>query len=266
MLSYLLRSAGSSLLALALILVSIFVIFQVIGDPARRALPLNASEEQVQAYREAHGYDDPVLEQFGRYMSGAIRLDFGESTSAGEPALPLVMSTLPRSLVLAGAAFLTTAVFGLLLGIAAGVSQGNLVDRSVQVVGSVASSIPEFWSGLVLIIVFGVTLGLLPTGGYGGLAYVVLPAAAMSIPPMGRLIYVVRESIQSVLREPYVLVARSKGLRRTRLITRHVLRAAVIPIISIGALELTRLAIGGVIVIEAVFAWPGIGKIGRAHV
>lgn len=128
-------------------------------------------------------------------------------------------------------------------------------------VGSVASSIPEFWSGLVLIIVFGVTLGLLPTGGYGGLAYVVLPAAAMSIPPMGRLIYVVRESIQSVLREPYVLVARSKGLRRTRLITRHVLRAAVIPIISIGALELTRLAIGGVIVIEAVFAWPGIGRL-----
>ncbi|MBF8189979.1 ABC transporter permease [Nonomuraea sp. K274] len=251
----------SAVVTLVSVVVIVFVVFQVVGDPARRTLPLNASEEQVQEYRHSLGYDDPIAEQAGRYLSGALRLDFGVSTTAGRPATEVVMEALPRSLFLAAGAFLITAVLAVALGLVAGMNVGKRTDRILQTVGAVASSVPEFWSGLVLIILFAVQLRFFPTGGYGGLPFLVLPAVAMAIPPVGRLMYVVRESVRATLQEPFMLVARGKGLARWTLLQNHVLRAAVIPILSVGGLELTRMAIGGVVVIESVFAWPGIGRL-----
>lgn len=251
----------SAVVTLVCVVVIVFIVFQVVGDPARRTLPLNASEQQVQEYRHAKGYDDPIAEQAGRYLSGALRLDFGVSTTAGRSATSVVMEALPRSLFLAAGSFLITAFCAVWLGLLAGMNVGRLTDRILQTVGAVASSVPEFWSGLVLIILFAVKLRFFPTGGYGGLPFLVLPAVAMAIPPIGRLMYVVRESVRATLEEPFILVARGKGLSRSTLLYKHVLRAAVIPILSVGGLELTRMAIGGVVVIESVFAWPGIGHL-----
>jgi len=258
---YILRRLTQGVLTLAIVVVAVFFLFQVIGDPARRSLPLNATEQQIEDYRQATGLADPLGERLWRYVSGVVRLDFGTSSTRGTPALTAALDAVPRSLALAAVSFVIMIGGGLGLGIVAGMNEGGRLDRGVQVVGAVAASIPEFFSGLVLILFLAVYLGLFPTGGYGGLHYMVLPALAMAIPPLGRFVFVVRESIRSVLREPYILVARAKGLPTRTLIFQHILRAAMVPIVSIGGLELTRMAIGGVVVIESVFAWPGIGRL-----
>lgn len=261
MLRYVLRRITYGVLTLFIVTVATFFLFEVIGDPARRALPLNASEEDVQAYRVANGLADPLLERLGHYLAGLAHLDFGISTTRNIPALQAALGAVPLSLELALASTLIMIVIAVLFGTMAALREGGRTDRAVQAVASVLSSIPEFWSGLVLIIVVGVHLKWLPTGGHGGPSYLVLPALAMAIPPIGRLIYVVRESIRSVLETPYVLVARSKGLPGRVLTFNHILRAALVPIVSVGGLELTRMSIGGVVVIESVFAWPGLGRL-----
>lgn len=258
---YILRRLVQGVITLAIVVVAVFFLFQVIGDPARRALPLNATEQQIEDYRRATGLADPLTERLSRYLAGVARLDFGASTTRGTPALGAAMDAVPRSLALAGVSFVFMVAGGMALGIMGGLNDNGRVDRAVQAVGAIAASVPEFFSGLVLILFLAVYLGLFPTGGYGGLQYMILPGLAMAIPPMGRLVYVVRESVRAVLREPYILVARSKGLSSGALIFRHILRAAMVPIVSIGGLELTRMAIGGVVVIESVFAWPGIGRL-----
>lgn len=258
---YIVRRLIQGVITLAIVVVAVFFLFQVIGDPARRSLPLNSTEQQIEDYRQATGLADPLMQRLTRYLGGVATLDFGTSTTRGTPALAAALDAVPRSLALAAVSFVFMVGGGLVLGIAAGVNPDSRTDRSVQAVAAITASIPEFWSGLVLILFLAVYLGLFPTGGYGGLHHAILPALAMAIPPMGRLIFVVRESVRSVLREPYILVARSKGLPARKLITSHILRAAMVPIVSVGGLELTRMAIGGVVVIESVFAWPGIGRL-----
>ncbi len=261
MLIYILKRILSGVVTLFVVLVLVFLVFQVLGDPARHILPLTATNEQVQAYSQAHGYSDPFFERLGRYLGGALRLDFGMSTVRNQPAIDAVAAAVPRSLVLAGASILVTLVFGVSLGVLGGLTKNRIVDKAVQLLGAIGSAIPEFWSGLILVIVFAVQLHVLPTGGYGGFQFLVLPALAMSIPPMGRLTYVVRDSVRSVADQPFALVALSKGLSRRTYVVRHVLRAALVPIVSIGAVELTRMAVGGVIVVESVFSWQGIGQL-----
>lgn len=258
---YIVRRLTQGVITLAIVVVAVFFLFQVIGDPARRSLPLNSTEQQIEEYRQATGLADPLMERLTRYLIGVVQLDFGTSTTRGTPAMSAALDAVPRSLALAAVSFVFMVGGGLVLGIAAGINPDSRTDRSVQAIGAITASIPEFWSGLVLILFLAVYLGLFPTGGYGGLHYAILPALAMGIPPMGRLIFVVRESVRAVLREPYILVARSKGLPARKLISNHILRAAMVPIVSIGGLELTRMAIGGVVVIESVFAWPGIGRL-----
>jgi peptide/nickel transport system permease protein len=258
---YIVRRLTQGVITLAIVVVAVFFLFQVIGDPARRSLPLNSTEQQIEEYRQATGLADPLMERLTRYLVGVVQLDFGTSTTRGTPAMSAALDAVPRSLALAAVSFVFMVGGGLVLGIAAGINPDSRTDRSVQAIGAITASIPEFWSGLVLILFLAVYLGLFPTGGYGGLHYAILPALAMAIPPMGRLIFVVRESVRAVLREPYILVARSKGLAARKLISNHILRAAMVPIVSIGGLELTRMAIGGVVVIESVFAWPGIGRL-----
>ena len=258
---YILRRLVQGAVTLVVVVIAIFFVFQVIGDPARRSLPLNSTEQQIEEYRQATGLADPLPARLLRYLGAVARLDFGTSTRRGMPALAAALDAVPRSLMLAGVSFVFMVAGGLAFGIAGGMNQGGRIDRAVQAIGAVMASIPEFWSGLVLILFLAVYFGLFPTGGYGGLTYMILPGLAMAIPPTGRLIYVVRESVRSVLAEPFTLVARSKGLPTRILTFNHVLRAALIPIVSIGGLELTRMAIGGVVVIESVFAWPGIGRL-----
>jgi peptide/nickel transport system permease protein len=258
---YLLRRVLGGVVTLILVTVAVFFVFQVMGDPARLALPINASDQQVQEYRAATGLADPLAERLFRYLGGAAHLDFGMSTTRGESALDVVLHALPASLWLALVAFIIMVGVGMTVGTIAGLRAGGRVDGALSAVASVLSAIPEFWAGLVLVLVFAIAIPLLPTSGYGGLDYVLLPAIAMAIPPIGRLASVVRESVRSTNEEPFVLVARSKGLRHTTLVGWHILRAALVPILALGGLELSRMAIGGVVAVESIFAWPGIGRL-----
>jgi peptide/nickel transport system permease protein len=258
---YVLRRLGSAVITLVIVMFLVFFIFQVLGDPARRILPLNATEADVQEYRQATGLADPLLERLWRYVEGVGHLDFGISTTRGEPAMSVVLDALPRTLWLALAAFVITAAVGVTLGVIAGLRVGRPLDRFVQGLSSVLASTPDFWTGLILVLVFAVNLRLFPTSGFGGIDFVILPALALAVPPIGRITAIVRESVRAVSVEPYVLVARSKGLANRTLVFGHIVRAGLVPIVSIGGLELSRMAIGGVVVIESVFAWPGLGRL-----
>ena len=258
---YLLRRVLGGIVTLVLVTIAVFFVFQVLGDPARLALPINASEEQVQDYREATGLADPLGQRLLRYLGGVAHLDFGISTTRSAPALDIVLGALPASLWLALVSFIIMIAVGVVIGTIAGLREGSLGDRALSALSAILSAIPEFWAGLVLVLIFAIAIPLLPTSGYGGLDYVILPAIAMAIPPIGRFASIVRESVRSTNAEPFVLVARSKGLSRATLVIRHILRAALAPILAIGGLELSRMAVGGVVAVESIFAWPGIGRL-----
>jgi peptide/nickel transport system permease protein len=255
------RRLAYAVAALFVIMVLTFLVFQVLGDPARRILPLNATNDEVEAFRHAHGFDRPLLVQLGDFVRGVLTADFGQSYSLHRSALPEALDAVPRTMLLAAVAFAIAACGGLLLGTVAAINHGGWIDQAVTVVGTTLASLAEFWVGLVLIIVVSVNLGLLPTSGFGVGPEVVLPAITLATPPMGRLSFVVRNSIIEITADPHLAYAHAVGLRPRTTVWRHVIRNASIPMIAVGGQELTRMLVGASVVVETVFAWPGIGRL-----
>ena len=217
-----------------------------------------ATEEQVQALREELGLDDPILVQFARYMGDLARGDFGDSLWQRVPALPIVFDRLPATLYLAAITLAVAVPLALLLGIVSAVRPRSLADRVVTVVSLAGVSVADFWLGLMLILLFAVELGWLPTSGYGGLNFVVLPAAALAIRPMGRISQVVRSAMLDEMGRPYVTTARAKGLGERVVVFYHTLKNSAIPIVTLMGDEAASL-LNGAVVIETLFGWPGIG-------
>lgn len=258
---FLARRLSHGLLLIAAVMAVTFLVFQVIGDPARRILPLNASDAQVEQFREANGYADPVLERFARFSGDVLTLDFGESYTQQRDALPVVLEALPRSVALAVAAMAIVVVGGLTLGLIAAMHPGGLIDRFVVALSVIFVSLAEFWVGLVLIVLVAVRMDLVPTSGYGLDSRILLPALTLALAPTGRLAFFVRNSINESMHEPHVAYATLMGVPPKRVMRRHVLRNASLPVLALGGLEITRMLVGGAIVVETVFAWPGIGRV-----
>jgi peptide/nickel transport system permease protein len=250
-----------SVVVLVLVMLIVFVVFTVLGNPVVRILPVNATDAQRIAYSQANGFSDPVIVQFARFVRQVVTLDFGSSYYFKRPSLPMVLAALPRTVLLASAAFLLAAFGGLLLGSLAAVFRGTWIDTLVSAASATLSSLAEFWIGLVLVLAVALRMSGIPTSGYGFGPALILPAATLAIPVIGRLALVVRTSILDVITEPHVLVARANGLGRWTVLRRYVLRNASPPTIAIGGLELTRMLVGGAVVVETVFAWPGIGDL-----
>ena len=230
----------------------------MLGDPARLMLRPEATPEQVEAVRERLGLNDPLPEQFLRFMGGAIRGDFGDSIWQRAPALPIMLERLPNTLYLAGVTILVALPLAALLGIVSALRPGSIVDRSSTVVALAGVSIADFWLGLMLILFFAVNLGWLPTSGFGGPEYVILPALALMVRPLGRISQVIRSSMLDQLGQPYVTTARSKGLSERVVVTLHAMKNAAIPALTLIGDE-TAALLNGAVVIETVFGWPGIG-------
>ena len=230
----------------------------MLGDPARLMLRPEATPEQVEAVRERMGLNDPLPEQFFRFMGGAIRGDFGDSIWQRAPALPIMLERLPNTLYLAGVTILVALPLAALLGIVSALRPGSIVDRSSTVVALAGVSIADFWLGLMLILFFAVNLGWLPTSGFGGPEYVILPALALMVRPLGRISQVIRSSMLDQLGQPYVTTARSKGLSERVVVTLHAMKNAAIPALTLIGDE-TAALLNGAVVIETVFGWPGIG-------
>lgn len=264
---YLLARLAQAALMIVGLLVLVFVLVRLSGDPINLLAPRDATPEQIAEIREAYGLDRPVVVQFVEFVSGAIRLDFGTSIRYKQPVTEVALERMPATLELGAAAFLLAAGLGIPLGALAAVRAGSRTDGSIRGVALAGQTIPDFWLSLVLILVFAVHLGWFPPFGRDtvevlGIAVpdrsIVLPAIALALYPMAQLLRFTRSAVLEVLGEDYVRVARSTGLPGRVVYRRVVLKNALIPLISVLSLQVGAL-ISGSLYIENVFAWPGAG-------
>ena len=230
------------------------------GDPAQAMLGEGAAPEDVAQLRGRLGLDRPLLVQYASFLQGLARGDLGVSLRNDQPVLQQILERMPATAELAFASMAVAMLIALPLGIIAAVWRGTAVDYSAMTLSLVGISVPNFWLGPLLAIVFAVELGWLPVGGRGTLAHLVLPAVTLGAALAAILARMTRASLLEELREPYVLAARAKGVSRTRAILHHAFRNSLIPIVTILGLQF-GVVLTGAVITETIFAWPGIGRL-----
>jgi ABC-type dipeptide/oligopeptide/nickel transport system permease component len=243
------------------VLTLVFALIHLIpGDPAQAMLGDTASQADVAALRARLGLDRPLVEQYGRFLKGAVRGDLGTSLRTSEPVTTAIVARLPATLELAAAAMLVSIAFSIPLGIVAAVRRGTVVDHAATTLSLMGVSIPNFWLGPLLAIVFAIELGWLPVSGRGTPAHLVLPAISLGAALAAILARMTRASLLEELREPYVQAARARGASRMRAVLRHAFRNSLIPVVTLIGLQFGAVLTGAVIT-ETIFAWPGVGRL-----
>jgi ABC-type dipeptide/oligopeptide/nickel transport system permease component len=260
-----LRHIGNRLLQLIPTLLAISIlIFGMLrlipGDPAAIIAGAEATPEKVAEIRKDLGLDQPIYVQYAIYLGNLLSGDLGRSLRSRNLVLAEIAPRLNATAILTCAAMLLTVVVGLLLGIWSVVKRGRLVDQVILVASLAGVSAPAFWLGLMLMMYLGFNANLLPVAGYGTPAHLVLPAITVAIGGIPMIARLVRSSLSEALEEEYVRTARAKGVSEVGVLTGHALRNALIPVITVTALEFGRL-LSGVVVVESVFAWPGLGRL-----
>ncbi|MCC6314367.1 MAG: ABC transporter permease [Thermomicrobiales bacterium] len=245
---------------LASLIIIVFFVTRMVGDPVRLMLHPNATDEQIQTVRAKYGLDDPLLVQFGHFLSGLPRGDFGDSMWQRAPALEIVLNRLPATLYLAGVTMAIAFPIAVALGIISAVWPRSLADRIVTVLSLAGLSIADFWLALMMILFFAEGLGWFPTSGFGGAKFVVLPALTLAARPLGRISQIQRTAMLDELANGYVTTARAKGLSERVVVLFHTLKNASIPTVTMAGHEVASL-LNGAIVIEVIFGWPGIGSL-----
>lgn len=255
---------GKRLLYGLFVLVGVsFLSFSLIfltGDPAAALLPLGTPAEQIEAFSRQMGFDRPILVQFGDFLWRALHGDLGVSVRHREEALSLVTERLPATLTLAGTGLLFAVAIGLPLGIRAAVRPQSFSARFANTVALFGQTVPGFWLGIVLMLVFGVYRGWLPISGSGSWHHVILPGIVIAAGPAASLIRLVRAGMENALASDYVRTARAKGLDEATVTLKHGFKNVLIPIITMFGLEFGAL-MGGTVVAEVVFAYPGMGQL-----
>lgn len=256
---FVVRRIAQGLLVVVGVTIMVFIFTRMVGDPAKTMLPLSASPQERAAFRHELGLDRPITEQFGDYIGDLASGDFGTSVWQRRPAIDAVLDALPNTFQLVLLAIAIAVVLGVPLGVLAALRPGGALDRTAVVLSLAGLSIPQFWLGLLLIIAFSVTLNMLPTAGMGTPAHLVLPTLTLAFPALGRIAMIVRSSMIDELNQQYVKTAKAKGMPRARVVGFHALRNASIPALTLTGWELIRALAGYSVVVETVFAWPGIG-------
>lgn len=239
--------------------VLVFVVTRLVGDPVKVMLPLEATAEQRAEFERQLGLDRPIAVQFADFMAGLARLDFGDSLWQRRPAMGIVFEKLPLTLGLALSGVGLAFALAVPLGIVAALRPGGAVDRGTVFVSLLGLSVPQFWLGLLLIVVLSVQLRWLPTSGVGTAAHAVMPVVTMALPALARLVMIVRSSMIDELNQQYVQTCVAKGLPFGRVVGVHALRNAALPVVTLCGWELIRAVAGYSVVVETVFAWPGLG-------
>lgn len=261
MLSLLLRRVLQAMLILLGVAVITFVLLYAMpADPARMIAGRSATAETVANIRRELGLDQSLVVQFFHYLGGLFQGNLGRSYAQKTEVITLIMARLPATLTLMAAGILVEVVLGLILGVTAAVRRGSLVDNLVMMTSFVGVSAPQFVVALLFLYVFAVTLGWFPMSGYGTPAHVILPALTLGVLGAGWYARMARSAMIEVLNQDYVRTARAKGLSSARILLRHALPNALLPIIAMIGIDIGQF-MGGVVVVEAVYGWPGIGQL-----
>jgi peptide/nickel transport system permease protein len=276
MLVYMIRRAGQSILVLIVMAVLVFVGVYAIGDPIDIMISPDANQAEIEAATRRLGLDKPLYEQFWIFLGNLLHGDLGISFVFNQPATEVILQRLPATLELAALALIISLVFGVTLGVIAGMAPNRLHGKAIMAGSILGFSLPNFWQGLMLIMIFAVMLGWLPAGGRGetvevfgvglsfltldGLAHMILPATNLALYKMSLVIRLARAGTREVALQDYVKFARAKGLSHRRILLVHILKNIMIPVVTVVGLELGNM-IAFAVVTETVFAWPGIGKL-----
>ena len=260
MIAYIARRLLYAPVSLLLVCAAAFVVLRLTGNPVDIYLNINRTQEQVDALTARLHLDQPIPMQFLIYLRDVLRGDFGESLQFGEPAIRAVLERLGATAELLAVALVAAAVLGVLAGALCAVRKDRPTDFIVSTLAVAAQSMPSFWLGILLIQLFAVNLGWLPTSGRGGPINLVLPAASLAAYILPNFVLITRTSVLETSSEPFVVTALAKGVSRQRLLFRHVLPNAINPVLSFLGLQVGRL-MGGAIITETIFAWPGIGRL-----
>lgn len=259
--NYLIQRLFYSIFVLIGISLIVFVTVRMTGDPVAMLLrDGNPSQEDIDEMRRLLDLDKPVPVQYVNFVAKAVTGDFGRSFRYSTPALALVLERMPATLQLTLSAMSVAVLIAFPLGIISAVSRGTFLDFGVRLFSLIGISMPNFWLGIILILIFGVNLHWLPVSGSDGLKYLIMPSIALGSALAGTLTRLLRSSMLDVLSDDYIRTAHAKGLSGRMVLTRHALRNALIPVLTILGLQF-GLLLGGAVIIENVFAWPGVGRL-----
>ncbi|MRX52153.1 ABC transporter permease subunit [Paracoccus sp. S-4012] len=254
------RLLQSVLILLGVTLITFFLLYVLPADPVRQIAGRSATAQTVESIRQQLGLDQPFWVQYARYLRGLLHLDLGRSYLQRSEVSELIWARLPPTLLLMAAAIACEVVIGLVMGIWAALRRGTATDTALMLVSFAGVSAPQFVVGLLMLYVFGVWLRWLPIGGYGTAAHLVLPALTLGLLGAGWYSRMMRSSMVEVLRQDFVRTARAKGLTRARVVLRHALPNAILPIVAMIGIDI-GIFMGGIVVVESVFGWPGIGQL-----
>jgi peptide/nickel transport system permease protein len=259
-LRFLLTRLLRTVLTILLVVTFAFTILRLSGDPAMVILGPNAPAAALEAFRKAWGLDRPLWAQYAAYVRSIVSGDFGLSLRDGTPALALVLERIPATLQRTVPALLLQLLVGIPAGIAAALRRGSAIDRLVILFAVAGFTVPSFVVGLVLVLVFAVSLGLLPSGGQGSWVHGILPTITLGIGGVGLIARYARSAMLEVIAQPYIRAASAKGMRWRDVIWRHALPNAALPIVTVVGLMVGSL-IAGAVVVESIFSWPGMGRL-----
>ncbi|MDN2567027.1 ABC transporter permease [Aquibium sp. A9E412] len=260
MLRFLVRRFLSAAVVVFGVVTVIFVLARLLGDPVALMIQPGMTDADVAALRSELGLDRPLLTQYVAFLGDAVRGDFGVSPWQHRPALELVLDRLPATLLLTVAAMVFALVIALVVGSVSAMWRGSLTDRAAMFMVLLGQSVPNFWLGLMLVLVFATWLGVLPTVGSGTWQHLILPTITLGFFSLARLTRLVRSELLSVVSRDYIRTARAKGLPQPLIFRRHALRNIAIPVITVLAVDF-GLLMGGAVVTETIFAWPGVGRL-----
>jgi peptide/nickel transport system permease protein len=260
MLYYFLRRFGRALITILGISIIVFVIARLSGDPALQLAPEDATPAELAQIRKDLGLDKPISAQYAIFLERVAHGELGNSIRYQQPALSLVLDVLPATLQLGLSAFVLSTVVGVLLGVLTALKRDTWIDSGVRGIAVMGQAAPSFWLGMMLILLFSVQLRWLPSSGRMSLAHMILPTVALALNSIAVVLRLTRSAMLETLSADYVRFLRSKGMSKSLIVWKHALRNASIPVLAVLGLQLSHL-IGGAVIIEMVFNWPGVGRL-----
>ena len=238
----------------------VFFMSRAVGDPISRLAPIDSTQEEIEQIKEEIGLNDPLIEQYGRFLVDIVQLEFGQSFRATRPATEVVGERLLATVELGAAGLFVAFAIGIPLGIVAAVRRGGATDFISRLLALFGQAVPNFWLGLMLILFIALNIGWLPTGGRGGFQSIILPAITLGSFPAAAVMRFTRSAMLDTLQQDYIRTARAKGLSERAVLFKHALRNSMLAVVTLLGLQVGNI-LSGAIIVETVFAWPGLGQL-----